>query len=86
MWPWTAQENEFITKHFNTSENKKTIDAFAYKMKTMTLDIAEMQVDMAAKMFGLVNKHTDNFFSVYENVFNKQITEYRNTVRSMCKE
>lgn len=86
MWPWTMEENEYLTKFFTTSENKKTADAFSHKMKSITLDVTDMQVDMVSKMFGLVNKHTDNLFGIYENVFNKQVTDYRNVVRTMCKE
>lgn len=80
MWPWTIEEYNFV------SQNKKTADAFSHKMKRIALDITDMQVDLASKMFGLVNKHTDNLFDVYENVYNKQVTEYRNYVRSMYKE
>jgi len=86
MWPWTMEENEYLTKFFKTEDAKKTADAFSHKMRKITLDVTDIQVDLASKMFGLVNKHTDNLFGIYENVFNKQVTDYRNVVRSVCKE
>jgi hypothetical protein len=86
MWPWTMEENEYLAKFFKAEENKKTTEAFTHKMKRIALDVTDMQVDVASKMFGLVNKHTDNLFGIYETVFNKQVTDYRNVVRSMYKE
>jgi len=86
MWPWTIEENEYLTKFFKVEDTKRTSEAFAHKMRTITMDVTDMQVDLASKMFGLVNKHTDNLFGIYENVFNKQVTDYRNVVRSVCKE
>jgi hypothetical protein len=80
MWPWTMEENDYL------SEAKKTSEAFTHKMRRIALDVTDVQVDLASKMFGLVNKHTDNLFGIYENVFNKQVTDYRNVVRSVCKE
>lgn len=88
MWPWTLEENQYLTKFFTPGldENKKTVDALSHKMKKIALDVTDIQIDMATKMFGLVNKHTDNFFGLYENVFNKQVLNYRNVVHSMYKE
>lgn len=86
MWPWTMEENEYLAKFFKTEDTQKTADAFSHKMRKIALDVTDIQVDLASKMFGLVNKHTDNLFGIYENVFNKQVVDYRNMVRSVCKE
>lgn len=92
MWPYPNsllsfdQNMKSIASMFDISQNEKTIDAFTHKLRRITLDVAEIQVDTASKLFGLANKHTDNLFGLYTNVFNNQLIDYRNTIHSICKE
>jgi hypothetical protein len=79
MWPWTVEENEFV------SEIKKNSDSLINKMKNITSDLVDVHIDTTTKLFELTNKHSGNMFSVFEPAYKRQVDEYRNVVRSYCK-
>ena len=47
MWPWTVQENEFV------SEIKKNSDSLINKMKNLTNDLVDVHIDTSTKLFDL---------------------------------
>lgn len=79
MWPWTVDEYNFV------SDTKKTAESFGNKMKNMTQDLVDVQLDVATKLFEISNKYSGNMLSVFETTYKKQVEEYRNAVHSYCK-
>lgn len=79
MWPWTIDEYNFV------SDTKKTSESFVGKMKSLTQDLLDVQVDTATKLFDITNKYSGNVFGVFEPTYKKQVEEYRNAVHSYMK-
>ena len=63
MWPWTVEENEFV------SEIKKNSDSLINKMKNLTNDLVDVHIDTSTKLFDLTNKYSGNMFSVFEPAY-----------------